>query len=219
MKKNIKILFVGNSLTYYNDAPEMVRRFFEAAGISAECVMLAYGGKDIEFHARSAQLAYNILYGNYDYVVLQDKCADFDPEVLLEHGKKIYDNFITKTNSKPVLYAIWPLLGEKSKQPMMTKTYVELAKQIGGIVAPAGEAWYKALRLRPAPELYMSDRNHPTPAGTYLASATIFYAITKRDRMLRLSEGKGLYTECGLDFKTATALNRIACEKAKEYAE
>lgn len=219
MKKNVKILFVGNSLTYVNYAPEMVRRFFEAAGITAECVMLTQGGKCMDFHVKSSQVSYNILYGHYDYVVLQGKASDFDPESFVVNGKQIYDNWISKTSAKPVMYVAWCLRGQKDRQPMMTAAYVELAKQTDAIIAPVGEAWQKVMRLRPAPEIYAPDGNHPTKAGTYLAAATIFYAIAGRDRTLRLHEGEGLYTECGLDLKTATAINRIACEKAKEFAK
>jgi len=218
MKKNIRILFIGNSLTYYNYLPEKVHDFFEAIDVNADCVMLTVSGKCMDYHCKQSYTSYNILHGHYDYVVLQGIAMGFNPETFVSCGKQIYDNYISKTDSKTVLYMAYARKDERYKQPEMTAAYLELAKQTGAIVAPCGEVFGKVLRLRPAPEIYCEDKNHPNPAGTYLCAATIFYSIMGRDRMLRLPEKDGVYTKCGLDRKTAMAINRIACEKAREYA-
>ncbi len=219
MKKNIKILFIGNSLTYYNDLPEVVRRFFEEIEVNAECVLLSMGGKCLDFHASSRQVSYNIRCGHYDYIVLQGKVTGFDPKLFVESGKSICDNYIFNTDSKTVLFMPWALKGRRKDQPVFTEAYKNLCEYAHGIMAPVGEAFLKVQRMRPAPVLYEKDANHPSIVGSYLAAATIFYAITGRDRMLRLPEEGGIYTEQGIDRPTAMALNRIACEKAKEFNE
>ena len=215
-KRKIRILFIGNSLTYVNDLPEVVRRLFEGVGIEADCFMLAVGGKCMDYHARQAETAYNIRYGHYDYIVLQGKATGFDPDPFYENGKIIFDKFISGTGAKPVMYVAWSLRGEAEKQPSMTAAYTKLAGYTGGLVAPAGEAWQKALRLRPAPEIYKEDGNHPTRAGTYLCSLCIFYAITGRKKSMALGE-RGYFSDYGLDRHAAVAFNRIACEKTREF--
>ena len=46
-----KILFIGNSHTYMNDMPELVRRMVEdAAGEECQVFMLAYSGRSLKWH-------------------------------------------------------------------------------------------------------------------------------------------------------------------------
>mgnify|MGYP003296177837 CR=1 FL=1 len=95
----------------------------------------------------------------------------------------------------------------------------ELAEKIGASVAPAGEVWHKILRTRPAPELYIDDGNHATPTGSYLAAATLFYTISRRQRAIRITPGEGLHSRLGISHKTAEDIHRIACRVSREFAE
>ncbi|MBR6578660.1 MAG: SGNH/GDSL hydrolase family protein [Clostridia bacterium] len=215
----IKILFIGNSHTYYNDMPAIAKDIFAAAGLDAEVTMLTQGGKCLDWHYEQKQTRFNILYGGYDYIVLQSRASNFDPESYLENGKKIYDEWISKTDSTPILYMVWSNKGKKKEQPALTEANVELAKYMNGRVAPAGEIWQTVLRRRPAPELYREDGNHATPTGSYLAAASIFYAITERRRALRVNEGDEPHTRLGIDEKTASAIHTIACRLSLAYNE
>ncbi len=215
----ISILFIGNSHTYYNDMPAIAKDIFAAAGLEAEVTMLTQGGKCLDWHYDQKQTRFNILYGGYDYIVLQSKASNFDPEPYLENGKKIYDEWISQTDATPILYTVWSNKGKKKDQPALTNANVELAKYMKGRVAPAGEVWQTVLRRRPAPELYREDGNHATPTGSYLAAASIFYAITERRRALRVNEGDEPHTRLGIDERTAAAIHSIACRTALAYNE
>ena len=180
--------------------------------------MLTQGGKCLDWHYEQKQTRFNILYGGYDYIVLQSKASNFDREAYLDSGKKIYDEWISKTNATPILYMVWSNKGKKKEeQPALTEANVELAKYTKGRVAPAGEVLQTVLRRRPAPELYREDGNHVTPTGSYLAAASIFYAITERRRALRVNEGDEPHTRLGIDEKTAAAIHTIACRMALAY--
>ena len=39
-----KVLFIGNSFTYFNAMPAMVQAMADAAGLKADIRMIAYGG-------------------------------------------------------------------------------------------------------------------------------------------------------------------------------
>ena len=215
MKKNIKILFIGNSLTYYNFLPECARRIFESAGITAECVMLTTGGKCLDFHADQKCVKYNILYGHYDYVVLQGRAGGYDREKFLEGGRKI-NEWIKAAGSEAILYNVWSLKGRRKKdQEELNEGYAALGAEIGARIAPAGDVWHQCERIHGMCELYRDDGNHPMPAGTYINASTIFYTIAGRERALRLEEG-GVFEDYGLTLDQAQKAHKIACRRAAE---
>jgi hypothetical protein len=61
-------------------------------------------------------------------------------------------------------------------------------------VLAAGEAWQEALRRDPKAGLYVEDKLHPTPAGTYLAALVVAHGLAGVDvgsvpSALKLSSG------------------------------
>lgn len=219
MDKATKILFVGNSHTYYNFMPAMVKELFASVGENVDVTMITEGGKCLDFHSNHRNTAFNILWGNYDFVILQGKATRFDPEKFIAGGCKIHKDYISKTPAKTVLYMVWSNRDKPKEQAPMTAAYRELAEKIGASVAPAGEVWHKILRTRPAPELYIDDGNHATPTGSYLAAATLFYTISRRQRAIRITPGEGLHSRLGISHKTAEDIHRIACRVSREFAE
>ena len=102
--KTLKLLFIGNSHTYYNDMPLMVRRRAEEAGYSCHVTMIAHGGWFLAQHAEEPDVRFNILYGDYDYVILQEHAHPFGPEeVFLEAAVKL-NTLILQAGSKPIIY-------------------------------------------------------------------------------------------------------------------
>lgn len=217
MKNKLNILFVGNSHTFVNFVPSIVHDLFKEIGVDANCVMLTTGGKCMDYHLGQINVKYNILHGNYDYVILQGKASNFDPDLYLESGKKIYDEFISKTDSKPIVYMVWSNKDKRHEQKKITDANLELAKYMNAPIAPVGEAWHRVRRCRPAPDLYQEDGNHALPAGSYLAASCIFYAISGRTRAINVNEGSEPHTRLSIDTKTASTIQRIACKLTKEY--
>src|SRR5215213_5647366 len=68
----LRVLFIGNSLTYSNDLPYIVEAFAEAAGqkrIAFRAVV--YGGFSLEDHWNQGEARRAIAQGKWDVVVLQ----------------------------------------------------------------------------------------------------------------------------------------------------
>ena len=139
MKKNIRILFVGNSHTYYNDMPLIVRELFAKIGVCAEVTMQTRGGKNLIYHSQQKDVIFNILHGNYDYVVLQEVASSFEPENFRAGLEAICEQALSKSSSAPILYMIWAHRDDKRRQTVITEEYVNAAERIGARLAPAGE--------------------------------------------------------------------------------
>ena len=217
----MKILFIGNSHTYYNEMPQMVKELFEYTGVKTHVTMSTEGGKGLIYHCDRQDVNFNIRHGEYDVVVLQDKATNFNPEDFKEGGRKLMKNSLEKSPARRVLYMIWSRRMEKEKQEIITRAYTELGKEIDAAVAPAGEVWHKLLRQTPELEdqLYRPDGNHATPLGSYLAAATLFYAITGRSRPIQLKDGAQPSTRLEIDPELARRIHKEACAMAKKFRE
>ena len=76
----MRILFIGNSHTYFNDMPHLCAELLRAAGKDVEVTMLTRGGETLHGHILSEQTRFNILFGHYDWVILQEATGDFQRE-------------------------------------------------------------------------------------------------------------------------------------------
>lgn len=215
----MKILFIGNSHTYYNSMPQMVKELLEYTGVRTHVTMSTEGGKGLIYHCDRQDVNFNIRYGDYDVVVLQDKASNFNAEDFKQGGRILMKNSLGDSPARRVLYMIWARRMEKEKQQYITNAYRELGCEIGADVAPAGEVWHKILRESPEMEdmLYRPDGNHATPLGSYLAATTLFYVITGRQRPIVLKEGAEPSTRLEIDPELARRIHKEACAMAKKF--
>lgn len=219
MKDKIKVLFIGNSHTYYNDMAYMLKCLSveNSDGLTVEPVMLAHPWKTLEQHKTEPEIRFNILYGEYDYIVLQQAAHPFPgEEVLLRDGSAIYE-FIKQTKAKPILYMTWAERKFPENQTAMTEAYQHLSDEINGLVAPVGIAFEKAARATPYIELFDRDGGHANPTGSYLA-ACVFYSLIFNKSPEGLSN-KIMYNEkCiyEIDEAEAEVLQRTAWEVYSE---
>jgi len=180
-KKNIiKVLFIGNSHTYMNDMPALFSHIYEkTTGNKVESVMLAYSGRKLEWHLKEyMSLRYNLLYGNYDYCVIQQAAHPFPPEEnTLNDGKKIID-LCKKVHTIPVLYMTWAEKIHPENQQKMIDTYTKLAKETGGLLTPIGVIWRNIQHKYPEIELYYKDGEHPSPYGDLLIASSMVKTLT-----------------------------------------
>ena len=65
-----KVLFIGNSHTYYNDMVNMFKNRCNQNNMDVHVTTLTHGGKPLLWHGEEHEVRFNILYGEYDYIVL-----------------------------------------------------------------------------------------------------------------------------------------------------
>ena len=69
----LRVLFVGNSLTYQNDLPRMIAALAKSRGHDMQYEVYAPGGYRLSQHAADAKLFEKIDRGSWDVVVLQEQ--------------------------------------------------------------------------------------------------------------------------------------------------
>lgn len=173
----VRILFIGNSLTYANDLPAMVCAMARAAGKRAVCESIAFPDYSLEDHWNERRAQREIARG-WDVVVLQQ-----GPSALPESRRLLigyvrrFDTEIRKAGARTALYMVWPSLARRGDFPGVSQSYTAAADEVKGLLLPAGNAWRAAWKGDASLPLYGPDGFHPSPAGTYLAALVAYQQI------------------------------------------
>lgn len=183
-----RVLFIGNSLTFVNDLPEIFADLARSGGHAVEVGVSAQGGQTLAVHAASPSTLEKITGQRWNFVVLQEQSQI--PAIAAQRNEQmapavhLLDGEIVENGARAVLFMTWasraglPGAGFEdyaAAQAGIEAGYLEVAGETGAMVAPAGAAWRRALERKPELELWQRDGIHPSPEGTYLA-ACVFYA-------------------------------------------
>ena len=176
----MKILFIGNSHTYFNDMPAIFKRLCIENGKDVHVTMLTKGGMGLDYHAKEEQTRFNILYGEYDVVVLQHTAHPMGDLNEMKKGAEKIAAWCKDAGSRVVLYQTWTEKGDEENQSHMSKVYDDLGDLLGVSVAPVGNVWQKTRMENPETELYFKDGAHASPDGSALAARVIFETVFNR---------------------------------------
>ena len=177
----LKVLFVGNSYTYYNNLSAIVAAF--AAATPNPKLLLpkdhTMGGATLEkiWDLRTTRDA--LALEKWDFVVLQEHSywPISSPERMDDAAGK-FDLAAKAIGAKTVLYLTWARQASPGEQPLLNAAYASSATRLGALIAPVGPAWQIALALDPKLSLYAHDGRHPSPTGSYIAACTLFLVIS-----------------------------------------
>lgn len=184
--RELRVLFIGNSYTEYNDLPRVVRALGAAsdAPIATEAILV--GGATLSDHWNRAGVKEKITGGKLDAVVLQGQSL----EAL--GGESGFDAYATRfgehtksAGARAVWFATWargplaaPAMRGEAVANRIEQAYSKVALATGGQVARVGAAFHQAQIRLPNVALYVEDQSHPTREGTLLAACTIAHRLT-----------------------------------------
>lgn len=212
------VLFIGNSLTYSNDLPEMVRALAEAVGEDLPVTQVANPDYSLEDHWAGGPALRQIRRGGWDVVVLQQGPSAL-PEsrvLLLEYARRFAEE-IRAADARPALYMVWPSASRSADFDRVSESYRLVAEEVDGLLFPAGEAWRAAWRMGGAPPLYSADGLHPTREGSYAAALVIYARLSGRSPVgmaSRLRVGAGTVVISDAD---AALLQQAAAEAISAF--
>jgi hypothetical protein len=181
-RTDVRVLFIGNSLTAANDLPSMVAALAAAAGAGRlETRVIARGGYSLEDHWNDGQARRAIAGGGWSFVVLQQGPSALpESQVLLRQYTRRFNDLIVRAGARPALYMVWPSRERFGDFDGVRLSYTKAAQDVDGLLLPAGEAWRVAWRRDEHLALYGPDDFHPSPLGSYLAALVIVHRLTGR---------------------------------------
>lgn len=188
------ILFIGNSYTYGNDLPLLVKNLAEANGHSVFVDSHSVGGATFANHASNSTVMTKIKSKNWDYVIIQGQSQEpaFPDQQVnnssIPGAKRLTDSVYANNFCTEVMFFMtwgrkngdpqWgPISTFEGMQQRLYDGYMRIADSCQASVAPVGQVWRSIRNSMPEVELYQSDESHPTLAGSYLAAMTIYSSV------------------------------------------
>lgn len=177
------ILFLGNSYTFFNRMPAMVKAMADTKGLRPNVHMHAAPAASLQSHWNDDAARKKQEGTAWNMVVLQDQSATpiVAPERTMEFGGK-WCSQVRSTQGTPVLMLTWGRKGasgvpDPQEQKALLHTYLELARREQAAVAPVGIAWENCLKRYPGIALYQADGQHPTEEGSYLTACVMYCTL------------------------------------------
>ena len=176
-----RILFVGNSFTYFFNLPQVV----SAMASSQDTVLITrqstVGGSNLEQHwkgEKGTKTRVLLEEGDWDYVVFNNHSlsAIETPESFMTYGKKFAD-LVREKGAEPIFMMTWAYESNPLMQPKITEMYQKLTAETNSNYVPAGPIFAEARKWRPDLSLFFDDK-HPSSNGTYLLGLTFYKFFT-----------------------------------------
>jgi hypothetical protein len=176
----MRILFLGNSHTYYNDMTGMFESMVCAAeGSRPEVVCSTGDGVGLRWHWNHRRSREHLAEGRWDWIILQERSGGplEDPEQMDQYARRLRG---AAEGSNVCLYMTWPLQNQPDTGPIIFEIYERIAQSLGAAVAPVGRVWSRLQQDTRGLNLYDSDGRHASIAGSYAAAVTIASTVTSR---------------------------------------
>jgi hypothetical protein len=219
-REGLRVLFVGNSFTYYNSMPSLVHRLAEADPEAPALFVVEYTAPNWTLREASSDdgLADLLEDIRWNVVVLQEQSQLLSFSAEWRHREtspfvRVLDREIRVAGGRTMFFVTWGYReGDQRNWPgdtyagmqaRLTEGYHELAIEVGARVAPVGRAWAEALRRRPGLQLWSHDGRHPGRLGSYLAACVFYATLSGRDP-------SGSAFTAGLDEGDARLLQDVA---------
>ncbi|MEK7467906.1 MAG: hypothetical protein AAB074_10870 [Planctomycetota bacterium] len=181
----LKVLFIGNSYTYVNDLPGTLEALAKAAGEDPYIQVQGFTavGANLKVHWDSGA-ATAIRDTDWNFVVLQERSLipleSVDRDTLFFPYARKFHEVIKARRATALFYMTWTRPDSRAPQENVTRPYLDITRELGARVAPAGMALELVLKRNPNFKFYADQIGQPTPAGTYLVACTFFAAIYEK---------------------------------------
>jgi hypothetical protein len=211
-----KVLFVGNSFTYYNNGLQShFRKLAWSSGLltreNSRARIMTISGGHLPEHAGGFK---KVMSGDdWDVVVMQGHSLgpiSNETAAAFRKAARKFSRIAKKQGTRPVFFMTWAYAGKPEMTAQLDKAYTDIGRELDAQVVPVGLAFAKVVAARPDIALTTNDDRHPTLAGTYLAACTFFAALYDRSP-------EGLDYNAGLDARTAGYLQKAAWQTVQDY--
>lgn len=176
-----RVLFVGNSFTYFYNLPQVVTSMAATQDVVIITKQSTVGGSNLEQHWKSEKgTRTRALLENqkWDFVVFNNHSlsAIDTPEAFMEYSHKFVE-LVRAKGAEPIFMMTWAYKSNPLMQTEITRMYRKLCNETNSEYVPCGPLFAEARRWRPELNLFDDDK-HPSSNGTYLLGLAFFKHFT-----------------------------------------
>ena len=177
-KDELRLLFIGNSLTYSNNLPNLVLSEAQKDRRDITTEMIALPNYALVDHWNDQSIQKAIAQGNYDFVIVQQgpSSQDFGRQVLIDYGKRIKD-LCDQHDSQLMFFMVWPAKAYYYTFEKVIKNHYDAAEANNALVCPVGLKWKELNDNDPNSGLYGPDGFHPSKKGSEFAAGEIYKCV------------------------------------------
>jgi hypothetical protein len=229
-----KLLFVGNSFTYYNNSlHHHVRNLLIAAGKfepgNTSLRAMTISGSGLAEHLPGVTAMVN--RSDWDLVIMHGYSngpVGLESAVKFEQAAREISAVVRKAGAEPAFLMTWAYKDNPEMGPKLGMAYSAIGEELGAHVVPVGLAFDRANRELTDIELYSPDIQgfsgsgeelvityqdvikHPSRAGTYLAACVVYASLFG-------ASPEGLVYGADLPQNDVRRLQRLAWEVVSDY--
>jgi hypothetical protein len=139
-----RILFVGNSLTFFFLSPNTVAKFAESlARERPQVSQLMSPGVSLEYHYKTGRYQKLLQEQKFDYVVLQEQFQRSLNEtgLVVDYGQKMA-TLARQAGAKVLLFEVWAARDQVATQDKLSINSTVVASKIGAPLIKVGDAFF-----------------------------------------------------------------------------
>ena len=191
-----KVLFIGNSITFYNNMPQTFEAIANSKGDATEVTMYAPGGTGFINHVNDQNVYNHFQQGGWDYVVLQpgsNESPGYSEPIdqTLSRARKLQDSIIQYSPCAKILYyeisyGVWgntpaDLNTYNATMDLIRTNLTYLSDSTELFFAPAGEAMRTAWNDDQTTMLWGGNGDiHPNVRGSYIIACSFYASIFQK---------------------------------------
>lgn len=178
---HIRLLFVGNSHTHFQNLPDRVVKLLQHidpdAKIAGKTVPVGF----LDDAAKDPNMEKLLKEHAWTGVILQAQKISSSGRTNYSTAEGIDLAKRAKELGIPVFFfAEWGLKGSANSTERTNKIYAEMAEASGATLIPVGLAWEKVLQQSPDLALHDFDGNHQSSLGADLTALVLAASIAKQ---------------------------------------
>ena len=191
----LNVLFVGNSLTYFNNMPQQFEQIADEQGHHVTVDQHTPGGTGFVHHVANNTLYQKFRDQVWDYVILQpgsNESPGFSYPIAetITRGKRLRDSIIKYSpcasihyyeisygivNNTPASFTQY-----QDRQTLIKNNLTQMATETGIPFVPVGECFKASMETDDSQFLWVNYGDiHPNAKGSYLAACSFFNGIFK----------------------------------------
>ena len=175
----VNMLFIGNSLTFSNNLPQLVQAKAKKGGKIIKTKMIAYPNYGLEDHWNDGKIQQLIKTNKYDFVIIQQgpSSQTYGRTSLIMYGAKL-KKICRQNNSQLVYFMVWPSRQYYHTFDGVIENYTEAAEKNDALLCAVGQNWKAHFDATNDFSYYEADGFHPSLKGSKVAAEIIAKILT-----------------------------------------